>query len=104
MATLKIYNRRTLELLSDAKHEGKVINDKDWAKKVKINNANLSAVKAGRRDFTLDQMIAAAKISGVSLDWITGRSAIKFMIKEPTLEEVLKQAMSMVKLKTATTK
>ena len=104
MANLKIFNRRTLELLSDAKHEGKVINDKDWAKKIKVNNANLSSIKAGKRDFTLEQMIAAAKLCGVSLDWIIGRSSVKYLAKEPTIEEVLKQALTMVKAKTATTK
>lgn len=99
MSALKIHNRRTLELLAEAKHSGKVKNDKEWAKKVGINNANLSAIKAGKRDFTFEQMIAACKLLGVSLDWITGRTSAKYITKKPKLIDLLKEALNMAEAK-----
>lgn len=95
MPALKTYNKRALELLADAKHSGKAKNDKDWSKKIGINNANLSAVKRGDRDFTLDQIIAACKLVGVSMDWVAGRSSIKYIIKNRSLVDLLREATAM---------
>lgn len=99
MAVLKTHNKRIIELLSEAKHSGKVKTDKDWCKKVGINNANLSAIRAGKRDFTLEQMISASKLVGVSLDWITGRTTAKYIIKKPKLIDLLKEAIALAEEK-----
>lgn len=94
---LKIYNRRGLDLLADAKAKEIVKTDKEFCEKVHILQANLVLVKAGSRSFTIDQLMAIAKLTGASMDYICGKTSVVQPRAEKSVIELLQDAISKLK-------
>lgn len=92
------YNKRMLQLMRESIHTGKAENEGDWCKKIGFNNYNLPKVKAGNHSFQIKQIIAAAKLSKVSVDWICGITTIREPNnKEYTAIQMIEEGLRMLK-------
>lgn len=96
MPTLKPYNAKALEIIRVGVQIGRFANETDFCAQIGMKRQNLNRIKRGEGSFTLEQLIALAKITGFSLDVMVGLKPAKYaprtalsLVEE--LHELLKQ-------------
>jgi len=74
-----------LTLCEEAPREGIAIDERIWCSLIGFPFPNnLRGIRDGKRNFTIEQIIAAAKLHHTSTDWILGLTELK----EPFPEKV----------------
>jgi hypothetical protein len=71
---LKGIEGRMYEVYEYALNNNIVTTDKEWCEKIGMVQQNFTRVKSGRGSYTIQQMIEACKLTGVSLDYVAGLS------------------------------
>lgn len=77
MSKLKPFNAKALEIVRVGIQIGRFANESDFCAQVGIRRQNLGRIKRGEGSFTVEQLIALAKITGASLDVIAGLKPAK---------------------------
>ncbi len=93
-----IWDKRMLLLLAEALAKRIADSDVDWCEKIGAYSSNASMVKAGKRGFTIKNMVAAARLHNTSLDWICGLTDIKIKnVSKTSGIELIEEGLRLLK-------
>lgn len=93
MKRLPIYDQRMILLMRHCMDSEVVESQKDFLESIGFNPASLKDVRAGRRSFTVEQMVAACKKYKVNMNWLTGFSSDMRIAKSRSALQNLKDSV-----------
>ncbi len=85
-----------LQLMKESVGSELAATKKEWCELIGIRQSNLIEVESGKRGFTIEQIVKAAEITGVSTDWILGLSKTRKGSTDASGIELIKEGLRLI--------
>ncbi|WP_157558122.1 hypothetical protein [Niabella aurantiaca] len=95
----KIWNKRIFELVAERVSLTREP-EKEIFALIGLEASNAHAVRNGKQSFTVDQIVSAARLFGVSLDWIAGiidtRNTVNIPLSNQLIDIIAKEVKNQI--------